>query len=98
MPKIKIKSQQNNLGWHFKVVLESEGYFEFNVTMDKDFYSRLSTRVEPDIVIEKCFEALLSREPLQKILPEFDIATVERYFPNIMGEIQQKLALTAEEA
>ena len=78
--------------------MESEGdYNEFKVTMDRDFYSRLSTTVEPETVIEKCFECLLARESLQKILPEFDIATIERYFPDIMGEIQQKLALSAED-
>jgi hypothetical protein len=94
MPKIEIKGRPSNLGWHFKVqLIEGENFSEFSVTMDRDFYSRLSTNfdIEPEKVVEKSFEFLLENEAPQQILPEFDIATIERYFPSFIGEIQKRL-------
>jgi len=98
MSNLKIKSWPSNLGWHFKITLEKpDGYFEYNVTMDKDFYSRLSTTAHPERVIEKCFECLMEKEPAHQIMKEFDVGTIERYSPGLMAQVQEKLAKDQEE-
>jgi hypothetical protein len=97
MPNLKIKSRPSNLGWHFKITLEaSEGFYEYNVTMDRDFYSRLSTTAHPEKVIEKCFECLVEKEPASAIMKEFDVGTIEHSFPELMSTVQEKLAQDQE--
>ncbi len=92
MPNLKVKTKPSNLGWHFKITLESDqGFFEYEVTMDRDFYSRLSTSAHPEKVIEKCFECLIETKSATEIMKEFDVGTVERYFPGLMAKVQEKL-------
>jgi hypothetical protein len=38
-------------------------------------------------LLERSFEFLLSREPNTSILREFDLSTIERYFPEYADEI-----------
>jgi len=38
-------------------------------------------------LVKRSFEFLLAREPNTSILREFDLSTIERYFPEYSGEI-----------
>ena len=38
-------------------------------------------------LVKRSFEFLLAREPNTSILREFDLSTIERYFPEYPGEI-----------
>lgn len=98
MTEISVRTQPSNLGWHFKVAVQQNSiYSEHLVSMDKDFYSRLTTTAEPEKVIKTCFQFLLEKESLAQIMKEFDVATVERYFPEFMGEIEKRLTYADDE-
>ena len=92
MAEIKIKSRTNNLGYHFNVeVVDERGSTSHRVTMDRDFVTRIGANYEPEIVIKKSFEFLLSREPKEKILQEFDITTISHYFPDYITNLEKML-------
>jgi hypothetical protein len=40
-------------------------------------------------LVKRSFEFLLAREPNTSILREFDLATIERYFPEYASEIRR---------
>ena len=40
-------------------------------------------------LVERSFEFLLAREPNTSILREFDLSTIERYFPEYAGKIRR---------
>ena len=88
MTDIKIKSRETNLGWHFTVeVFEESGSTQHRVTMDRDFVTRIGATYNPEKVIEKSFEFLLSREPKEAILMEFDISIISHYFPDFIANL-----------
>lgn len=93
MPDIKIKSRGTHLGWHFTVeVFEDNGSTQHRVTMDRDFVTRIGASYDPEKVIEKSFEFLLSREPKEAILTEFDISIISHYFPDFIANLERTLA------
>ena len=89
---IKIKTRASNMGWHFSVtVTDQKGESFYNVTMDKDFVTRIGSNFHPEKVVEKSFEFLLEREPKESILQEFDITVISHYYPNFISELGKKL-------
>jgi hypothetical protein len=99
MKQIQVRTQPSNLGWHFKVVIQEDStYSEHLVSMDKDFYSRLSTTAEPEKVVKTCFTFLLEKEPVNQIMKEFDVAVIERYFPEFMRELEKRLTYSSDES
>lgn len=92
MAEIRIKSRTNNLGYHFNVqVTDEKGSTSHRVTMDRDFIIRIGATFEPEQVIRKSFEFLLSREPKEKILSEFDVTVITTYFPDYIEKLQKLL-------
>lgn len=80
------------MGWHFTVTITDEkGESLHNVTMDKDFVTRIGADLLPEKVVEKSFEFLLEREPKEKILQEFDLTIISHYYPEFISEIEKKL-------
>jgi hypothetical protein len=93
MPDIKVKSRGTNLGWYFTVeVFEESGSTQHRVTMDRDFVTRIGASYDPEKVVEKSFEFLLSREPKEAILTEFDVSIISHYFPDFIANLEKLLA------
>lgn len=93
MPDIKIKTRETNLGWHFSVDITDDNgsSSQHRVTMDRDFITRIGAHYRPEKVVEKSFEFLLSREPKESILQEFDITIISHYFPNYITNLEKLL-------
>lgn len=80
------------MGWHFAVtVADEKGESIYNVTMDKDFVTRIGAELRPEKVVEKSFEFLLEKGPKEKILEDFDITIISHYYPEFISEIEKKL-------
>lgn len=89
---IKIKTKAQEDGWIFEVVVLKNGtQTRHQVTMSKNFYERLQTKVSPEKVVQKSFEFLLEREPKESILGQFDITVISHYFPEYEKEIKARL-------
>ena len=41
--------------------------------------------------LQASFEFLLEHEPKESILPKFELSTIERYFPEYLRQIREKL-------
>jgi hypothetical protein len=47
---------------------------------------------DPEKLIAASFAFLLAREPRESILPSFELAVIERYFPGYEAEIHRQMA------
>jgi hypothetical protein len=67
----------------FLVVVEEGGSrTEHVVTLDEDYYVRLTNgKVSKEELIERSFRFLLEREPKESILRSFNLRVIGRYFP-----------------
>ena len=77
----------------FKVrVIEGTSESTYRVTLKQDDYRRLSGgKIEPNELIRRSFEFLLTREPKESILPQFDLPLIGRYFPEYERELKRKI-------
>lgn len=92
MAEIKIKSRTNNLGYHFNIeITDQHGLSSHRVTMDRDFVMRIGANYEPELVVRKSFEFLLSKEPKEKILEEFDVTVISQFFPEYIPTLKKML-------
>ena len=92
MSDIRIKSRTNNLGYHFNVdITDEKGSSTHRVTMDRDFIMRIGANYDPEQVIRKTFEFLLANEPKEKILTEFDVTVIPKYFPDYIKKLETLL-------
>ncbi len=62
---------------------------EFNVTMSHELFKRINndSNFSPEHIVESVFKFLLDREPVESILPSFDISIVSHYFPEFNQSI-----------
>lgn len=92
MPEIKIKSRVNNLGYHFNIeIIDQNGFSSHRVTMDRDFIMRIGANYQPELVVRKSFEFLLSKEPKEKIMEEFDLTVITHFFPEYIPTLEKML-------
>ncbi|KPJ85021.1 hypothetical protein AMJ57_04770 [Parcubacteria bacterium SG8_24] len=84
MPDISINRLSGDDPMVFTVRLsDTEGSTEHRVTMSARQYDELTGgTLPPEELLEVSFRFLLSREPKESILTEFDIMTIGRYFPD----------------
>jgi hypothetical protein len=68
---------------HFEVVIQDrDGETNYQVTMSRAVFERLSGgQATPEACVQAAFLFLLDREPKEAILRNFDVAVIERYFP-----------------
>lgn len=57
------------------------------VTVDPDRAAAAAPGVDGPVLVAATFRFLLDREPKESILGEFDLAVVERYFPEFPERI-----------
>jgi hypothetical protein len=64
------------------VVKEGQSETEHTVTLDQEYYDRLTQGAVPrEELIEDSFRFLLERESKESILRRFNLKVINRYFP-----------------
>jgi hypothetical protein len=83
-PVVKVIKQSSG-GWVFEVGLAESQYL---VELDRDYYLQLTDgKVGPELLVRRSFEFLLEREPKEQILPKFNLAVIQEYFPEYEHEV-----------
>ena len=63
------------------------------VKVRPDYLQKLSRGgISAEQLVRRSFEFLLEHEPKEAILAEFDLAVIQRYFPDYEKEIRRRLA------
>jgi hypothetical protein len=88
---IRVRSTGNAEPRRFEVVVQDKaGEAHYDVSMAKAMFERLSGgKATPEACVHAAFLFLLDREPRQSILRRFDIAVIERYFPEFFREFSR---------
>jgi len=77
----------------FRVAVgERDGQTTHDVEVSPASQARYGAGVDAARLVAVSFEFLLEREPKESILPTFEIAVIERYFPEFPVEIRQRLS------
>lgn len=86
MNKIEVKSvADGSIDYAFEVKIEDHKY---KVLFSDEYYQKLTAgKIDPTELVKKSFEFLLEREGPVSILPEFDLPTIQKYFPEYETEI-----------
>jgi hypothetical protein len=72
-------------------VTEAESESRHEVTLSEEDYRRLGEGYgSPDEFVRACFEFMLEREPMESILPSFDISAISQYFPEFEETIRKE--------
>ena len=80
-----VKTTETDLGWECEVNVDGHDYI---VSMSHDYYFKLTSgEITPAELVERSFEFLLSREPAESILTEFDLNVIPTYFPEYEDRI-----------
>jgi hypothetical protein len=83
---------ENNGTATYQVSVESQTTTQHSVTVTPEYWQKLTGgRVPVETLIEKSFEFLLERESNTSILGSFDLAVIQRYFPEYEGTIGKRL-------
>jgi len=90
MAEIVVNKIAENQLYIFEVIIsEKDSQSRHRVSLNKADYQHLTDGdVKPEKLIRKAFEYLLSKEPKERILKEFDFTLIGRYFPNFTKEIK----------
>lgn len=71
---------EGDAGYAFEVKIED---YKYKVTFTDEYYRALTNeKISPEELVRKSFEFLLEREGPESILPEFDLPTIQKYFPD----------------
>jgi len=76
-------------GWLADVTIRDGATTTHRVRISKTERERYGAGDVPDLV-RRSFDFLLAREPNTSILREFDLSTIERYFPEYAREIARR--------
>jgi hypothetical protein len=69
-------------------VRDGGGETRHDFTVSRADWLRLGEGFEtPEAFVKGCFEFLLTREPKESILGQFDVGVIGWYFPEFEGEI-----------
>ncbi len=72
----------------FKVTVDNKQKTEHLVELDEDYYEKLTKKkISREELIKKAFQFLLRRESNQSILKEFNLKTINSYFPEFEEEV-----------
>ena len=76
-----IMVERKNRDMFLVVVEEGGSRTEHTVTLDEDYYARLTDgKFSKEELIERSFKFLLAREPKESILRSFNLKVIRRYF------------------
>lgn len=84
------KLQDAKADYVFEVALD--GNHKYKVWFDEDYYQKLTGgKISGEELVKKSFEFLLSKEPPDSILPEFELSVIQHYFPDYEDVIKQDI-------
>ena len=76
----------------FAVTVTARTKTDHRITVDPAYHKKLTDgRISAEALVKKSFEFLLEREPNTSILKEFDLPTINRYFPEYETTIRKML-------
>jgi len=76
----------------YEVVVSGKTETTHRVRMSPDYYQKLSgAQFTHEWVLIQAFQFLLEREPNTAILQEFDVAVINRYFPEFEAAMAKRL-------
>jgi hypothetical protein len=80
---IEVKMAPEGDGWTCDVTVESGGTrSQHAVRVTRADLERWGGEGPVEDLVRRSFEFLLEREPASSILPRFDLAVIQRYFPD----------------
>ena len=89
---VKVLAEPSGEGWSCEARVDHGGeQTEHVVTVtgaDLERWGRGSTREDVEHLVARSFEFLLQREPASSILKRFDLAAIQRYFPEYDRELR----------
>jgi len=86
--KVSLVSDDNDEYIYDVEVAEGGSATEHRVTLAFDYYETVtSEEIDPDEFVKQSFEFLLSKEPKEAILGEFDIEEISQHFPDFEDEV-----------
>ena len=86
---IEITGGGNDRGWLMRVTVRNGKSTTHTVRVSRAEHERYGGGDVTDLV-RRSFEFLLEREPASSILREFDLGTIERYFPEYASVIHSR--------
>jgi hypothetical protein len=87
--RIAVSVRESGDGWLAEVTVRDPATTTHRVRVSKTERDRYGTGDVAELV-RRSFEFLLAREPNSSILREFDLSTIERYFPEYAREIARR--------
>lgn len=85
---VEVSARQEGPGWSAEVWVQApSGPSVHRVTVSQEELLRYGQGRSVEELIRASFEFLLQREPASSILAEFELSTIERYFPEFEEEI-----------
>ena len=93
MADISVHCTEEKSGWTCDVRITNSETSSHAVDVPTSDYEELAggANCSVDEFIEESFEFLLEREPQSAIMSQFEIRTIERYFPEYPEEIPRRL-------
>jgi len=90
---INVEAVPTHRGWECQVeVTEGGGSSRHRVRLsvdDLEHWGQLPSET-PESLVGRAFEFLLAREPAAQILKTFELADIQRYFPEFDAEIRDR--------
>jgi hypothetical protein len=87
--RIAVSVRDSTDGWLADVTIRDGATTTHRVRISKTERERYGAGDVADLV-RRSFDFLLAREPNTSILREFDLSTIERYFPEFAREIARR--------
>ena len=89
MTKIRVEATGGDV--YRVTVSEGGGESVHEVTVGEYERIRYGGDAVAEDLLRESFRFLLEREPVESILPRFEISVIERYFPEYAEEIRRRL-------
>jgi hypothetical protein len=88
--RIAVSVRESGDGWLAEVTVRDPATTTHRVRVSKAERERYGGGGEVTDLVRRSFDFLLAREPNTSILREFDLSTIERYFPEYAREIARR--------
>jgi hypothetical protein len=88
--RIAVSVRESGDGWLAEVIVRDPAVTTHRVRVSKAERQRYGGGREVADLVRRSFDFLLAREPNTSILPEFDLSTIERYFPEYASESKRR--------
>jgi hypothetical protein len=93
MTALTVGCRPEDDGWSCAVTVgDDPGATQHQVEVTAADLERLAPSANPEALVRAAFDFLLTREPREAILRQFELPLIGRYFPEWEGEITRRLA------